>query len=979
LNEIILIAITLNSLKISKKRILFSFFLFSLLISVLFFSSNVTTGTSKNDSITIPTDVDSKIIYQPPGIDNIGPEFIWVKHTPDVPVDGDSIEISAKITDLSGIKNVTLRLTLNNEVIILQSMENLGESLFSTVLDKYGIGTVVVYTIQAYDSSPNQNGNTYESRAASFAILGIINPISLMQYPLIALAQTMIYTVILSTILFGFLIFIQIFLTPIIFFKYKPEIENEKFLQDKRIFVYCNFTKILAKIPYITALASIIAFMLLVIFILTDQMNIVYVAENSSKQAFWFFKLGALYVNEEGSLLFWGTGLAISCLITSRIYFKVEKQTPDLIRKKIDSYWLLLIISYLVVFTFWMALLIDSPFAINDSLINSLGHGLGPIYQNYWVVVHAWFIFVSFIFLFRPTLKASITGNLFHPEDSMITELRLGWGFLTLGMLTGMAWAYDLPGFPTMWNWDPVLIVVFILWLAVTGLLHINIFLPKKSQKFAIHLLGIIIPIFMIVGTIINRTRVFILRHRFGSDDVPVWQLTDFYFLLLILIGLLGLGIILLLSLRIIISGIASFVRPVLHLISQFFIYNFHWLHKKWQGRSRAKSINLNSEEVTTEAALLEEKPAIAKTKSENKSIITKLLKTFSIYKIGRIILWTWILGMIWLFWSLITLNRDAFSGESLGPTEYFYIRMLYWALLWLSFFFIYLWRYQLRTRTLSYKLIIWGWIIALLILSPLIQIVDEFHQRGPISLQEQFIYIILISFIISFSIILTQWFYYFKQIIKSLIFVRKSFHIRKQLYKLASHTIHLGLVLIILGGVGDGSWVESQSLEITESEPINLNNLEINLEGFSITNNHVKLFLKIYPFMEWLSAGDFVFFQLRISRFIVWNVILEGDIIDNIENTDNNLLMLTPSQQTISSISEAWSINLMQITGNISNLSTPSNLKFHLKIDHRPFLPQFWIGAVLVTLGAIFIVFNPKRAKKKSKTSINRKIPKDQ
>ena len=48
----------------------------------------------------------------------------------------------------------------------------------------------------------------------------------------------------------------------------------------------------------------------------------------------------------------------------------------------------------------------------------------------------------------------------------------MGWLFLSLGLILGGRWAYDVLGWGGYWGWDPVENAALLPWLTGTAFLH---------------------------------------------------------------------------------------------------------------------------------------------------------------------------------------------------------------------------------------------------------------------------------------------------------------------------------------------------------------------------------------------------------------------------------------------------------------------------------------------------------------------------
>ncbi len=103
-------------------------------------------------------------------------------------------------------------------------------------------------------------------------------------------------------------------------------------------------------------------------------------------------------------------------------------------------------------------------------------HGLNPLLQNFYMVIHPPTMYLGFVGLTIPYafgMAALITG---HLDDSWLRAVRrwtmMSWLFLTFGLMLGMIWAYEELGWGGYWGWDPVENAALLPWFTATAFLH---------------------------------------------------------------------------------------------------------------------------------------------------------------------------------------------------------------------------------------------------------------------------------------------------------------------------------------------------------------------------------------------------------------------------------------------------------------------------------------------------------------------------
>ncbi|MEM7802591.1 MAG: cytochrome c-type biogenesis CcmF C-terminal domain-containing protein, partial [Chloroflexota bacterium] len=102
------------------------------------------------------------------------------------------------------------------------------------------------------------------------------------------------------------------------------------------------------------------------------------------------------------------------------------------------------------------------------------------------------------------------------------------WLFLSLGLILGGRWAYDVLGWGGYWEWDPVENVAFLPWLTGTAFLH-SVMIQEKRGMFKLWNVVLILLTYLLVinGTLIVRTGLLSSVHAFASSEIN-WQFFTF-------------------------------------------------------------------------------------------------------------------------------------------------------------------------------------------------------------------------------------------------------------------------------------------------------------------------------------------------------------------------------------------------------------------------------------------------------------------
>ncbi len=172
------------------------------------------------------------------------------------------------------------------------------------------------------------------------------------------------------------------------------------------------------------------------------------------------------------------------------------------------------------------------------------GYGLNPLLRHPGMVFHPPLLylgFVAFIIPFAYGVAALITGQ---TDDRWIRQTRrwtlVAWLFLSLGLILGSRWAYDVLGWGGYWSWDPVEIAAFMPWLTGTAYLH-SVMSQEKMGLFKRWNIVLIILTFdlVIFGTFLTRSGVLSSVHAFSQSTIGPFFWGFITFTLAISLGLL--------------------------------------------------------------------------------------------------------------------------------------------------------------------------------------------------------------------------------------------------------------------------------------------------------------------------------------------------------------------------------------------------------------------------------------------------------
>jgi cytochrome c-type biogenesis protein CcmF len=130
--------------------------------------------------------------------------------------------------------------------------------------------------------------------------------------------------------------------------------------------------------------------------------------------------------------------------------------------------------------------------------------------------------FVGFVVPFAFAMAALASGDL---TTNWIKATRrwtlVAWLFLSLGLILGGRWAYDVLGWGGYWGWDPVENAAFLPWLVGTAFLH-SVMIQEKRGMLKVWNMALVIMTFSAVmfGTFATRSGVIDSVHSFARSEI---------------------------------------------------------------------------------------------------------------------------------------------------------------------------------------------------------------------------------------------------------------------------------------------------------------------------------------------------------------------------------------------------------------------------------------------------------------------------
>jgi cytochrome c-type biogenesis protein CcmF len=272
--------------------------------------------------------------------------------------------------------------------------------------------------------------------------------------------------------------------------------------------------------------------------LITRDFTVSYVAENGSSRTPALYNVATLWAALEGSILLWG--LVLSGYLVA---------TTSKFRKRLDDPlvgWALLTIFVVAAFFFLLLAGPANPFERFEPPPGFDGPGPNPLLQNHpLMAIHPPMLYLGYVGFTVPfafAIAALATGRL--GEGWLVATRRwtlIAWGFLTVGIVLGAWWSYEVLGWGGYWAWDPVENASFLPWLTGTAFLH-SVMVQERRGMLRVWNLSLVCATFAltILGTFLTRSGVLDSVHAFSESLIGPFLLGFFALVVVVTCGLVA-------------------------------------------------------------------------------------------------------------------------------------------------------------------------------------------------------------------------------------------------------------------------------------------------------------------------------------------------------------------------------------------------------------------------------------------------------
>ncbi len=288
-------------------------------------------------------------------------------------------------------------------------------------------------------------------------------------------------------------------------------------------------------------LATLLTFPLLTIsslsliyLLVNGHYEVEFVSSVTSNSMPTYLRVTALWGGQSGSLVFWSWLLAsFTSAVTLRKWDRDKEFLP----------WVIMVSLITLAFFLLLIIFFENPFsriwrlptgAFEVAMFQPAGgvvfnpgdgQGLNPLLRHPGMIIHPPMLylgFVSFVVPYAFAIAALITGR---TDDRWIRITRrwtlIAWLFLSLGLILGGRWAYDVLGWGGYWGWDPVEIAAFMPWLTGTAFLHSVMIEEKRGMLKHWNMVLIILTYSLVIfGTFLTRSGVLSSVHAFAQSAI---------------------------------------------------------------------------------------------------------------------------------------------------------------------------------------------------------------------------------------------------------------------------------------------------------------------------------------------------------------------------------------------------------------------------------------------------------------------------
>jgi cytochrome c-type biogenesis protein CcmF len=297
---------------------------------------------------------------------------------------------------------------------------------------------------------------------------------------------------------------------------------------------------LLRQLPSFVALVllgAVLAFGAMERALITRDFSVKFVAEHGSSRTPALYNFATLWSALEGSILLW---MLVLAGFVAAVTWKFRKRLDDPLLA-----WAMIVMLATCTFFFLLLLGPANPF---ETLANPPLDGPGPnplLQNNVLMAIHPPMLYLGYVGFTVPfafAIGALVTGRV---GEGWLVETRrwtlFAWAFLSVGIVLGSWWSYEVLGWGGYWAWDPVENASFLPWLTGTAYLH-SVMVQERRGMLRVWNLSLLCATFAltILGTFLTRSGVLDSVHAFTESGIGPSILAFFALVVTVTVGLIG-------------------------------------------------------------------------------------------------------------------------------------------------------------------------------------------------------------------------------------------------------------------------------------------------------------------------------------------------------------------------------------------------------------------------------------------------------
>ncbi len=257
--------------------------------------------------------------------------------------------------------------------------------------------------------------------------------------------------------------------------------------------------------------------------------SLLYVANHSARSMSLGYRLAALWGGQAGSLMLWCwmlTAYGAAAVIVNRRQTTLLPWVSSAMLTNALFFLVLLNLDLINQISPGAMDLHTHPFEpLPPGTVMSDGTGLNPLLQHPAMMIHPVMLYTGltgFAVPFAFAFAALASGELGTAWMRITRRWTLwAWFFLSIGILLGGHWAYEVLGWGGYWAWDPVENSSLMPWLAATAYLH-SVMVQEKRDMLKIWnlvLIGLTYSL-CLFGTMLTRSGLVRSVHAFAQTEI---------------------------------------------------------------------------------------------------------------------------------------------------------------------------------------------------------------------------------------------------------------------------------------------------------------------------------------------------------------------------------------------------------------------------------------------------------------------------